>query len=57
MICQNCDGHGIVDVNGLLEACEQCHCGQVHCCDGMREQPEKASTEALRPALVDARPA
>lgn len=55
MICKTCYGGGvlisIVLIEGRLYKQERpcpnldCHAGQVHCCDGLREQPEPAQRE------------
>lgn len=41
MLCPTCHGQRFVTLNGRREPCAECggH-GEVHCCDGLQEQPE-----------------
>jgi hypothetical protein len=40
MLCPRCYGTHIVQVNGRRDPCPECAgVGEIHCCDGLQEQP------------------
>lgn len=40
MLCEVCYGKHVVTVNGRRLPCPECGgAGEVHCCDGLQEQP------------------
>lgn len=40
MLCPRCHGTHVILVNGLRRPCPECQgMGEVHCCDGLQEQP------------------
>ncbi len=50
MLCPRCYGKHVVVVSGSRIPCPECAgMGEIHCCDGLREQdcpvPEKSSTQ------------
>jgi hypothetical protein len=47
MLCEVCYGKRFVAVNGRLLPCPECGAaGEVHCCEGMQEQPAPADENA-----------
>ncbi|MBI1831759.1 MAG: hypothetical protein HYR84_09950 [Planctomycetes bacterium] len=46
MLCPLCHGRRLFYVNGQLVPCPECEGhGEIHCCDGLQEQPEEAPSE------------
>jgi hypothetical protein len=51
MLCEVCYGKRFVAVNGRLLPCPECGAaGEVHCCEGMQEQPEPAADRREEPS-------
>lgn len=50
MLCPLCHGHRLLFYHGQLLPCPECEGhGEIHCCDGLQEQPSDeppAETEA-----------
>jgi hypothetical protein len=41
MLCPRCHGTHVILVNGQRLPCPECQgVGQIHCCDGLTEQPD-----------------
>jgi hypothetical protein len=41
MLCPRCHGTHVIVVNGRPQPCPECQgMGEIHCCDGLIEQPE-----------------
>jgi hypothetical protein len=41
MLCPTCHGQRFLFINDQLAPCPECGgYGEVHCCDGLQEQPE-----------------
>lgn len=59
MLCPRCYGKHVVLLNASWVPCPECAgVGELHCCDGLREQEDCAFTRAeVRPAPVPPRPA
>lgn len=46
MICPRCYGKHIVVEGGVIAPCAECGgLGEIHCCDGLREQEELAQED------------
>ena len=42
MLCPRCHGTHVVWEAGAQVPCPECHgAGELHCCDGLQEQPEE----------------
>lgn len=47
MICPLCNGRRLFFFQGQLVPCPECDGqGEIHCCDGLREQPEERDEPA-----------
>jgi hypothetical protein len=47
MVCPICYGRRIVLSNGQAIPCPECQGqGELHCCDGLQEQPEQVEPDA-----------
>jgi hypothetical protein len=56
MLCPRCYGKHVVLLNGSRIPCPECAgVGELHCCDGLREQEECPlfPSRPTRPALVE----
>ncbi|HJZ59513.1 MAG TPA: hypothetical protein VKE74_31505 [Gemmataceae bacterium] len=41
MLCPRCHGMHVILVNGQRVPCPECQgMGEIHCCDGLTEQPD-----------------
>lgn len=50
MLCPRCYGKHVIYANGALGPCPECAgVGELHCCDGLREQGECAPEPAPAP--------
>ncbi|MCS6866625.1 MAG: hypothetical protein RMJ56_02850 [Gemmataceae bacterium] len=50
MLCPRCYGKHIIALNGLRIPCPECAgLGDIHCCDGLREQTLCPSSEITPP--------
>jgi RecJ-like exonuclease len=48
MLCPRCYGTHVVTVNGRRLPCPECAgVGEIHCCDGLQEQPGECETSPL----------
>jgi hypothetical protein len=56
MLCPLCHGHRLFYIHGQLAPCPECEGqGEIHCCDGLREQPEEmAKDDSINPSEPDA---
>ncbi|MBX9627368.1 MAG: hypothetical protein K2X82_26430 [Gemmataceae bacterium] len=46
MLCPRCHGTHVVPENGRQVPCPECHgAGELHCCDGLQEQPDPGEAE------------
>jgi hypothetical protein len=46
MLCPICHGTRIVAVDGIKLPCPECGgYGEIHCCDGLAEQPDTLGTQ------------
>jgi hypothetical protein len=44
MLCPRCHGTHVILVNGCQRPCPECSgMGEIHCCDGLLEQPDQES--------------
>lgn len=43
MLCPLCHGHRLFSYQGQLLPCPECEGhGEIHCCDGLQEQPDES---------------
>jgi hypothetical protein len=55
MLCPRCYGKHVVVTNGSRIPCPECAgVGELHCCDGLREQDDCPVSAPVRPAPVAA---
>jgi hypothetical protein len=55
MLCPRCYGKHVVLMNGSRMPCPECAgMGEIHCCDGLREQDECSLPNARDAALAPA---
>ena len=54
MLCPRCYGKHVVVMNGSRLPCPECAgVGELHCCDGLREQDCPAEPEKFKPQIAN----
>lgn len=55
MLCPLCHGHRLFFYQGQLVPCPECEGqGEIHCCDGLQEQPgDESGTDEQRDATKE----
>lgn len=54
MLCPLCHGHRFFFYHGQLVPCPECEGqGEIHCCDGLQEQPEQDALKAKAEKVED----
>jgi hypothetical protein len=49
MLCPRCHGTHVIVVNGQRRPCPDCQgMGEIHCCDGLQEQPDPEQVCGIR---------